>query len=50
MWFRGDMVEVMKGPDKGKLGIIAMVIQVGLSVYSFICLFVVQVITNNSGT
>ena len=27
--FRGDMVEVLKGPDKGKLGIIKMIVQVG---------------------
>ena len=27
--FRGDMVELLKGPDKGKLGIIKMIVQVG---------------------
>jgi len=27
MWFRGDMVELLKGPDKGKLGIIKMIVQ-----------------------
>lgn len=27
MWFRGDLVEVMKGPDKGKHGLIIMVVQ-----------------------
>lgn len=26
--FRGDMVELLKGPDKGKLGIIKMIVQV----------------------
>ena len=29
MWFRGDTVEVLKGPDKGKFGIINMIVQVG---------------------
>ena len=28
MWFRGDTVEVLKGPDKGKFGIINMIVQV----------------------
>ena len=27
--FRGDLVELVKGPDKGKLGIIKMIVQVG---------------------
>jgi len=27
MWFRGDLVELVKGPDKGKLGIIKMIVQ-----------------------
>ena len=31
MWFRGDTVEVLKGPDKGKFGIINMIVQVGNS-------------------
>ena len=31
MWFRGDRVEILTGPDKGKQGYINMVIQVCLS-------------------
>jgi len=27
MWFRGDRVEIMKGPDKGKQGYINMIVQ-----------------------
>jgi len=27
MWFRGDVVEIMKGPDKGKQGFINMIVQ-----------------------
>jgi len=27
MWFRGDMVEVLRGPDKGKFGIIKYIVQ-----------------------
>jgi len=27
MWFRGDIVEVLKGPDKGKFGIIVQIVQ-----------------------
>jgi len=27
MWFRGDVVEVLRGPDKGKYGIINMIVQ-----------------------
>merc|ERR1712080_413250 len=27
MWFRGDLVEVLKGPDKGKYGIINKIVQ-----------------------
>merc|ERR550519_3287544 len=27
MWFRGDVVEVLKGPDKGKHGIINKIVQ-----------------------
>ena len=34
MWFRGDTVEVLKGPDKGKFGIINMIVQVGSSLES----------------
>ena len=28
MWFRGDRVEILTGPDKGKQGYINMIVQV----------------------
>ena len=31
MWFRGDRVEILTGPDKGKQGYINMIVQVYLS-------------------
>ena len=31
MWFRGDRVEILTGPDKGKQGYINMIVQVSLS-------------------
>ena len=31
MWFRGDRVEILTGPGKGKQGYINMIVQVSLS-------------------